>query len=58
MKTRTREEMLASLLNCVEDWELDTLIDHVKNNLADYYENCSDEELEEAYDAYVVEDEE
>jgi hypothetical protein len=44
-----REWLIDELINQVEGWDLDTLIDFVKNTLFDRYSKWKTSELEEEY---------
>lgn len=44
-----REQMINELVDVVEEWDLDTIIDFVQNTLFDRYSKWSTDEIENEY---------
>lgn len=48
---KTREEQIEALVEDVENWDHDVLVDAVKDGIADDLEKMTDAEVEERYDS-------
>lgn len=46
---KTRYEMIDDLVNQVDNWDQDTLVNYVKDILMDSYTSCSTEDIIEAW---------
>lgn len=47
---KQRAMVLERILETVDDWDLDTLIDYVKGTFEDKLKTCTDEELESEFE--------
>ena len=46
---KTREEMIEAVVNSVEDWDLNTLIEYAMNSVEEDIKNLDDGDLEQVY---------
>lgn len=52
-KKLTREQMIEQLISRVDDWDVSMLLDYVKAQLRNDYDDLSKEELQDEYDYCV-----
>ena len=53
-----RKERVERMLNSVNDWDLDTLIESVQDTMRDRFDGMSDTDLDFEYDACFEDDDE
>ena len=54
----TREEKVEALVALIDDYDLDTLLDIIKECTCDYYRSATDEEIDADYASLAANDEE
>ena len=45
----TREEKIAAIVNGIDDWDLDTVVQYAKDRMEDFLVEVNDEELNREY---------
>lgn len=45
----TREEKIAAIVKCIDDWDLDTVVQYAKDRMEEFLVEVNDEELNREY---------